>query len=333
MDFAVVVGINDYPYYRDLKGPIPDAQEIYDWLIRENGGKEDKECYKLIISQGQPDPKPVYDQIDESFLDIFNYIDAHQLKNNRLYFYFSGHGLGVEYDDNALCLVKWAENRRGYSISTRSYVNEAMGTGRFNEILFFLDCCRNRKIAASGSEPSWKNVKPLGRANLFVAFGTEFQDAAYEIEVGQPGGEYRGIFTSVLLRGLNGESLNNGAIDTDYLKNFLIKNVPLEAQKYELSQGPAFGVTDSFVIKKLPSNQIISDVTIIINPTVGNTLAVFDGKADIIVRIDPHVGRTIKIPLSAGKYSIAEIDIAAEIISIPKYFTIDDNLQSHEFTY
>src|SRR5437667_152753 len=90
-DYAIVIGIDDYPGYRPLKGAISDAQEFAEWLCddTQGGGLPSDNC-KTVYST--PDPLiPLQAQVDEAFVGVFSAIPKGKLAR-RLYVYFSGHG-------------------------------------------------------------------------------------------------------------------------------------------------------------------------------------------------------------------------------------------------
>src|SRR5215213_438392 len=94
-DYAVVIGLNDYPQFgsqgRPLAGAIADAQRFTDWLCDTDtgGGLPAANCKKIL---SVPDPLgPNKLVIDLALGSVIT--DARAAGGGRrLYFYFSGHG-------------------------------------------------------------------------------------------------------------------------------------------------------------------------------------------------------------------------------------------------
>jgi uncharacterized caspase-like protein len=224
-DFALVVGINHYPEYESLRGAIDDAKEIQAWLLDEKGGGLLPDHCHLILSQPHP-LIPYQQQIDEKLVNIYR--KSREMGGRRFYFYFSGHGLGTELDDNALCLAAWSELFRNNALSSRDYLHLIVNTGIFEEVIFLLDCCRNRLIGHQGLTPTLGWPRPdegAGLAKKFVAYATQFQDSAYE--------EERGHFHTALISALKGAAANEGGhITAGMLKNYLEVETSRIAKQY-----------------------------------------------------------------------------------------------------
>jgi len=78
----------------------------------------------------------------------------------RFYFYFSGHGFAQLQTNSHLCLAKWSDKRRNNALDAKSYLNYILATGQFDEVMFFMDCCRIREVNAEGLKCSLGNPKP-----------------------------------------------------------------------------------------------------------------------------------------------------------------------------
>ena len=118
-----------------------------------------------------------------------------------------------------------------------------MRSGYFREVIFLLDCCRVRQAGAEaalipvfGSPPPGDNA-PAARS--FVAYATEFMNAAYEADTGRAEGDVRGHFTQALLKALNGEAAEpSGGVRASRLKEYLDVNTPLIAKASNHTQIP-----------------------------------------------------------------------------------------------
>lgn len=244
-NYAIVIGINDYnpPENRglaSLNGAIADAESVYDWIIRK-GDVDSKNCH-LITSDRDP-LNPIKNDVDEVIGKIVaDIMDNQSRKAGRLYFYFAGHGIGVEQDleQNALCMANWSDfTADSSSISSGSYKQKFLSEGLFTEIVIWLDCCRNIKsYLRPGASPGI--IPRLGAINnpkWFLAFATHYQNQAFETT--GTNGEPRGIFTKVLLEGLNGTASPGTSTITGLdLSDHLYFNVGPEAQKAGFLQEP-----------------------------------------------------------------------------------------------
>ncbi|MCP4220290.1 MAG: caspase family protein [bacterium] len=234
-DYALVIGIDDYPEHESLQGAIRDAESMDAWL-REAGGLEPAHCRK-VLSQSSP-PLPYQQQVDMEIARIYK--ESVENGGRRFYFYFSGHGLGTAIDDTALCLAGWSGLFRNLALSSRAYLNLIMHSGLFTEVIFLLDCCRNRLINQKGLAPSLGWVKPdreAGKCTQFIAYAAEFQDSSHEGMVENEPGNIRGYFTRVLLSGLKGAAARtDGRITPASLHKYLVAETPRLAKKNNLRQ-------------------------------------------------------------------------------------------------
>ncbi|MEO6523038.1 MAG: caspase family protein [Mucilaginibacter sp.] len=242
--YAIVIGINHYtPPQRDglktLFGAIPDSQKVYDWLIGP-GGLPAANC-KLI--QSGPDPlTPIKNLIDRAISDIVRTVVERDNRNaDRFYFYFAGHGMGIQGDreNNGMCMADWDEYMRdAATLSSSEYKRKFINEGLFKEVVMWMDCCRTTKLFLTpGASPGVTPIGPNDNPAFMVAFAAEFRSEAFEAD--QLDQDPRGIFTSVLLRGLNGDILlRNGGVDAVDLINYLAFHVPVEAQNVGFSQRP-----------------------------------------------------------------------------------------------
>ena len=110
-DYALVVGINDYPLWNDgkksLKGSIRDAERFRNWLICDKGGGLKRENAKLVVSSDNP-LGPRHQRIDDAFKEIQK--QSAGKTRRRFYFYFTGHGhsRAGSWQQQSLCLANWS---------------------------------------------------------------------------------------------------------------------------------------------------------------------------------------------------------------------------------
>lgn len=231
-DYALIVGIDDYPNFRSLEGAKNDALAFEEWVLDcdQGGGVPPENCHTVL---SQPDPlRPIQDDIDEELEEILSAI-----KNNtpaevrRFYLYFSGHGLSRDRLGMDLCLGKWSRTHRRQALDANDYHKVVAGWGKFSEIILLYDCCRVRMSNAHGRECGLGSPRPAdaaGSDRCFIGYATEFQNLAMEAEVGGAdslGGQeslIRGHFTSALLAALwGGAARDEGGVPASRLKDYL----------------------------------------------------------------------------------------------------------------
>ncbi len=224
-DFALIIGINHYPSFHSLRGPINDANAMYQWL-NDAAGLPEQQIFKVLSEKGE-DPVPVQDQIDRKLESIYQAVIDEKKTNRRFFFYFSGHGLGTTISDTALCLSGWSRLWKNNALSSDKYLNMILTSNLFSEVYFFLDCCRNRFNGHRGKEPgiTYPILNAENQPKKYVACATEYLDSAYESNVGLTDemNNYRGHFTRALLDGFKEAVNENGEVTAGKLQDYLDK--------------------------------------------------------------------------------------------------------------
>jgi hypothetical protein len=248
LDFAVVVGLDDYPNFgsqgRPLKGAIEDARRFAKWLKNTTvgGGLPEKNC-KEVLSVADP-LGPNKTAVDVALGSVIT-AAREAGGGRRLYFYFSGHGQARSPTNVALCLAHWSAMFRNAALSSEAYRDMFLRCSPFAEIVILLDCCRIRSIDANGLESEIACAVPVedsGAKRFLLGFAAEFQNLAMEAEVtegavGEEGPIVRGHFTEALLAGLyGGAAAPNGGVTSGALKQYLELNVPRIAHDHEHTQ-------------------------------------------------------------------------------------------------
>lgn len=301
-DFALIVGINDYPNFRPLNGAINDAEDFRDWVLAKDGGNVDPQNCRFIPSSGNP-LKPVQDDVDAALLEFKNQLGAG--KGRRFYFYFSGHGVGETYNDTAACLGKWSNDYRRAGLDVPKYAELIAQSGKFPEIAVFLDCCRVRLINAGGLKPMLDWVRPAedaGVTRMFRAYATEFQSLAYEAAIATGDlNTYRGHFTRALLAGLRGgAAVASGGVPASRLKTYLEKWTPILAKEHDQDQKPQVengfdGIQDPIFGAAKPE----WNVRITFKPERHGDMIVEDGDLNIVRQGDAATGPW-QVPVRPG---------------------------------
>lgn len=316
-DFALIIGINDYTPpgdngLRTLGGAIGDANDFEKWILSKDGGNVPRKNCKKIISKPMP-LKPIQKQIDDAYLKIDDLVSNGVRQARRFYFYFSGHGVGLmnEANEIALCLANWSEKRRHEALGVELYKKTIKQYGYFDEMIFVLDCCRNTKININPAHPSFgvpMQGPNAGKTKLFTAYATQYQDQSYEAE--EENLEMRGVFTKVLLNGLKGDASDEiGVITADGLKDYLLKQAPIEAQKRGFKQIPQI-VVDSFA-KDTPFISLVDfqskNITCYINfsDTRNGDIELIDNSG-VIGSYNASKNKNIQISLAKGLYLLRD---------------------------
>lgn len=241
LDYAIIIGIEHYRgSLNQLSGPHQDSQQFRDWALSERGGDIPKDNIKELYSTA--DYTPIKDDIDDWLGSTLEQLTLENKRGRRLYLYFSGHGIGSSQRNSALLLPKWSHSNRQYGLASEKYLEELAANGTFREIYIFLDCCRNRITNVSGSPPFFSSAKPSSNpCEYLVFYATEFDNFAYEgattttLDNLLP----RGLFTEVLLTGLNGAAADkDGRLLLGNLINYVKRVLPQLAQARKKAQVP-----------------------------------------------------------------------------------------------
>lgn len=125
-DYAVVVGINAYPQLRVLRAAVGDATKFAEWLQLPNGGGLPEKNVRLIVSAEtlptEPlDAKPIQEDIDKALRDFG--VEKNQWMGRRLYFYFTGHGIGPNFNNVGMLMAHAAMVRLNYNIGLQNYLD------------------------------------------------------------------------------------------------------------------------------------------------------------------------------------------------------------------
>lgn len=273
-DYAIVIGVDHYPEYRCLRGAVADANDFHAWLLDPQGGGLDaSHCVKILSPdlagfscttepleecRWSPDRKctwfpesmeaePVKQRVEKGRKKLMETASRRKKQTRRrarrLYFYYSGHGLTHDPDGAHLCLADWSERSRLAALDSKSYLDLFVNRALFDEVIFFLDCCRIWGVELKRVETDDAPPMPDPEAKTvrtWVVFAAEYLGAAREGNIaGEP--VVRGIFTRVLLDGLRGAAARpEGGITASALASLLGDRVPDLARKMNKSQKPSY---------------------------------------------------------------------------------------------
>jgi hypothetical protein len=312
-DYALVIGIQHYPEYRPLQGPIGDARRFGAWLRHPKGGGLPKANYELIVSApgapGAP-PAPVKGQVDAALRRIRK---ASAAGARRLYFYFSGHGMQNDNLELALCLANWSRDQAFAALSYEQYFKFFLKLGNFEEVVFFLDCCRVREIAVGGYGPESSVIRPASKAvSAFPAFATEVGTPSYEAKMAEEEAQgrpavVRGHFTQALLEALcGGAAVPPCGVPADRLEAHLKVRTTEIAQDHGHEQvarvAPDIRPGTSLVFGCCPA---LASLAIDFIPPRPDIVTLFGPQSEV-VRSGPAGTEPWNLVLSPGKYVLKD---------------------------
>jgi len=247
-DRAIVVGVNRYPSLGDLEGPENDAKEFVKWLTDKDGGSVPKANIECILSsdfkvKNDPvDAEPTTAELERAFDQLHVLGDKNGGKaGDRLYIYLAGHGFAPAFEDVALLMANAARGRSGHHVSGRTYANWFRQSAFFDEVVLFMDCCREHNARASVRSLPFEPLTAATPARHIYGFATEWSRASRERKIGA-NGQVQGLFTVALLAGLRGGATRNasGQVTAKTLVEFvhpylarLTKQAGLECQNPE----------------------------------------------------------------------------------------------------
>jgi hypothetical protein len=180
---ALIIGINDYAT-SSLKGSVPDAIAMNNLLSRHNDGSVNYDC-KLITSSVT---NVTLKKLRENIHDLFRSPD------DRVLFYFSGHG----YENNLegfLVPQNYEKFNEGFPVSELlALANDALAKRKTKEVTLILDCCHAGHL---GNLSALDIPHALLSPGLSVLTSSSSNELSWENSKG-------GLFTGILCDGLNG---------------------------------------------------------------------------------------------------------------------------------
>jgi hypothetical protein len=242
-DYAIVVGITAYPFHGNLNGPENDATAFYEWLIDPEWGDVPKDNIDLILTSESPPPypslddaKPTAERIHKAIRKLHRLGQANIEAGNkrrvgrRLYIYLAGHGCTPRDDQTALLTANsdnvWTGS--GFHILGQYNADWFYKSATFDEVLLFMDCCRNLIKVPALDQPYADVIdrQAVNNGRPFRALGAKWSQKTWERPMGD--GAVHGVFTTALLDGLKGKAAENGQVTSGSLRRWLLR----EMQEY-----------------------------------------------------------------------------------------------------
>lgn len=312
-DHAVIVGINSYPAIGPLKGPENDAQAFRKWLMTPAGGSVPAAHIRYIISSDFPEPirpkdaKPTLDLVDAAFTELA--IQAFDGKvGRRLYIFLAGHGFspsvghGIDQNNSALLMANAEKRALGFHIPGQTYAEWFRNAGAFDEIILLMDCCRDDYPNVPVHFPPFNDLKRVDAADVkcFYAFATKWAYKAREkCFDGSP--EYRGIFSWLLMKGLEGAAADEGRITGTSLAGYLYEQLPRHDPS---GQEPRFIYEhDRDIVFREDLGIQMADVTFRFGGKSPDPVELIGPNAAVLRRLDPTAGPTT-LKLGRGLYLV-----------------------------
>src|SRR5262249_34988766 len=146
----------------------------------------------------------------------------------RLYIFLAGHGIEPRGNVGAALLTaEAAVGRFQLHICGKSYADWFYNAAYFDEILLFMDCCRdNAWTTTANLVPADPKYVDPGDRKYFYAFATKWSRRSRERKF-EDDGQYHGIFTKALLEGLYGAASDpdTNSITAFSLQEYLRHNI------------------------------------------------------------------------------------------------------------
>ncbi|MGB5025769.1 MAG: caspase family protein [Saprospiraceae bacterium] len=230
--YAVIIGISDYqsPQIPDLQFADRDAKAFADWLKSPAGGKVPAENITILLNDTAT---------TAAFIDGLNFLSDSCKEGDLAIIYFSGHGdVETKIRDQWGFLLCYDSPARNYvagscPINYLQSVISTLSLDRKTKVLVITDACHAGKLAGSRI-----NGSNLTNANLAQQFANEIkilscQTNEFSLE-GKQWGDGRGVFSWVLIDGLNGLADNNEdeLISLMEIGRYLEEKVPYETNPH-----------------------------------------------------------------------------------------------------
>ncbi|EKV03690.1 WD40 repeat-containing protein [Leptolyngbya sp. PCC 7375] len=188
--YALVVGIGDYKYLKDLSKPVNDAQTVHDLLKAEGNFQAVRLLNRKVTAA--------------NLKETLKQVILQQAKDNDLLLYFTGHGLaaGDEFEQKGFLATYDCEvTLEGKTIVASSngvsftWLNNLIKKANLSSLVMFLDCCESGfAIENALLEDS---LKDLAKKNCFFAAACRNFEKAYALKSAE-----HSFFTGALLEAL-----------------------------------------------------------------------------------------------------------------------------------
>jgi hypothetical protein len=297
-DYAIVIGIDDYPQLLPLNSSHNDAAAFAEWLLEPlpgGGGLKPKNLRLIVSPDEDPDnpidpmeAEPVQKQIDKALRDFG--VEKNRPIGRRLYFYFAGHGFGPKFDEVGMLMANAAMKRITSNIGLRKYNSFFHDNHLFDEVVFILDCCRDPGFATVETAAPGFNLDPPENGAPpsvldYVVLAASYGEKAFA-PLDKPVGERRGLLTKALLEALRGQTRavdGLGRVTSASITDYVRTRVEELATEASLRQKPqVFRLPDPELVFAIHAKQV--NVRIIAPAGLKGDLVVRNSIREIVAR-------------------------------------------------
>jgi hypothetical protein len=277
-----------------LQGPEIDAKAFYDWVTTDGGVDATRGHATLILSSQHPkstkalDAQPTAELLKTEFarLEDLAANAPNGKAGTRLYLYLSGHGFGQDLYTASLLMANATQSRTGNHIPGRAWADHFCARSYFDEVLLFMDCCRERYAPAILNGPGGHDLPVPSTARRFYAYSAKHGRLSVERNIG---GQVRGVFTAALLDALRGGAAeDNGEVTNASLEAFLYENVrsyldPADLADADVATEPELfsdppATVRPFVIAR--AKQVLHEVSLPVPVTNGDVVELWGEGSD-----------------------------------------------------
>ncbi len=223
---AIVVGINKYSYFNNLKYAVPDARAIKETL--ESKGNFEVRYY-VDDSPKSPDKSNIMQALRDAEDDV------KQGFVKTLVVYFAGHGVEINGNHYLITASTYPKDLPETAISLNEVISILNEAKKKSKVMLFLDACRTDPTHRGSSDSRiWKS--DINSHGLAILKSTAEGQYSYEMpDLGH------GVYTYYLNKGLEGEadSDGNGFVSYDELRKYVRDSM------YEWSDNNPNGLSQS----------------------------------------------------------------------------------------
>jgi len=302
-DYAIVVGIANYASYQAIDAAEGDARDFARWLRDPQGGDLPEDNVSLVLSSDLPQQlrigRPIRDDVEDEFIKLLN--NRTGRIGRRFYFYFSGHGCAPSYDEIALIMANSSKGVPNRNIGARLYATTLVERANFDELVFFLDCCRGVDDTVDPQQPPFRRPQPAvdyTNVKLTVAVGSQIG----QLSNAPDSPTQRSFFTEFLLEGLRGAAATGDqSISVESLMQYVKPKVTAKALGYGKRQVPELAKPAEIIFRNGVSNQRL--ISLLIKPGWTRPVELQRGDGTPIQR--SKIGDTkLQAVLAPGLYQI-----------------------------
>ena len=317
-DRAILVGISRYPTLGarnsslDLQAPDRDVEAVRNWLIDPNGGDvPERNVDSILWSAGGDLSEPGQGMVERALVRLQDLAQANPegySVGRRLYIYMSGHGFSAS-PERACLFTADARSDWGRNVHATGWLSWLRDAGLFREIVLWMDCCMDG-VGFTPGEPDLRKVTSTAAAGpSFVAFAAPRPLRA--VERADEAGAWHGVFTSVLLEGLEGAAVDaNGRVTGrslgDWLRHALAGRLsPDDVANVRIAKEPMIVRDDADLVFGRGVTPRTYPVTLrfIANAT-GRNARLWYGSPPAVIRSFAAVAEGQKLILRTGLYAV-----------------------------